>query len=368
MRQDSGPRASRADQAGTEPGDTRGTPSGITPHSSRTDTEPGGTGIERDPEAILKRLEWTVIRRLDGLLQGDYRTLFRGAGLDLADLREYRYGDDIRSIDWNVTARLDVPYIRQFNEDREITAWFLLDMSPSVDFGASTVKKRTLLTEFTGVMARLLTRHGNRTGAMFFGGEYERIVPARGGRDHVLSMLRMMLSQPELPAAPPTDLSASFATAMKVLKGRSLVFIVSDFMSVPGWGRQLEHLTLANEVLAVRLIDPLETVLPDIGLVVMQDAETGEQLVVDTHDRGFRERFSRAAARRAEELERTLRETGVDRLELSTEDDLAAAIVKLAASRKERRRYGSRGVHVPGSGRFGTVRSAAPASAAFRSG
>lgn len=314
-------------------------------HSGHTGTEPGGAGIERDPEAILKRLEWTVIRRLDGLLQGDYRTLFRGAGLDLADLREYRYGDDVRHIDWNVTARLDTPYIRQFNEDREITAWFLLDLSPSVDFGASTVKKRTLLTEFTGVMARLLTRHGNRTGAVFFGGESERIVPARGGRDHVLGLLQAMLAQPELPAAPPTDLGAMFSTALKILTGRSLVFIVSDFMSAPGWSRPLEHLTLANEVLAVRLTDPLETELPDLGMVVMQDAETGEQLTVDTHDRGFRERFSKAAARRAGEVERTLRETGVEALELSTADDLAAAIVKLAASRKERRRYGSRAPH-----------------------
>ena len=116
-------------------------------------------------ESILRRLEWTVIRRLDGLLHGDYQTLFRGFGLDLADLREYQYHDDVRYIDWNVTARLQTPYVRVYNEDREVTAWFLLDLSPSVDFGAQ-VKKRSVSAEFVTVLARLLTRHGNRVGAL----------------------------------------------------------------------------------------------------------------------------------------------------------------------------------------------------------
>ena len=112
-----------------------------------------------NPELVLKRLEWTVIRRLDGLLHGDYRTLFRGFGLDLADLREYQYHDDVRHIDWNVTARLQTPYVREFNEDREVTAWFLLDLSPSVDFGSEAVKKRGVALDFVTVLARLLTRH-----------------------------------------------------------------------------------------------------------------------------------------------------------------------------------------------------------------
>ena len=119
---------------------------------------------KQDPEAILRRLEWTVLRRLDGYLQGNYRTLFRGFGLDLADLREYQVHDDVRHIDWNVTARLHFPYVRQYNEDREITAWFLLDMSPSMDFGSGEINKRHVLTEFTGIIARLLTRHGNQIG------------------------------------------------------------------------------------------------------------------------------------------------------------------------------------------------------------
>src|ERR1700712_1753050 len=127
-------------------------------------------------EAILRRLEWTVLRRLDGLLHGDYRTLFRGFGLDLADLREYQYHDDVRHIDWNVTARLQTPYVRQFNEDREVTAWFLLDLSPSIDFGSETVRKWSLSTEFVTVLARLLTRHGNRVGAIVYRENVEKVL------------------------------------------------------------------------------------------------------------------------------------------------------------------------------------------------
>src|SRR5215210_147391 len=142
-----------------------------------------------NPETVLRRLEWTVIRKLDGLLQGDYRSLFRGFGLDLADLREYQFNDDVRHIDWNVTARTQVPHVREHHEDREVAAWFLLDLSPSVDFGSAGASKRQALTEFTALIARLLTRKGNRVGALFFGAQLNGFVPARGGRRHVLHIL-----------------------------------------------------------------------------------------------------------------------------------------------------------------------------------
>ena len=132
----------------------------------------------RTPEAVLRRLEWTVIRRLDGVLHGDYRTLFRGYGLDLADLREYQYGDDVRHIDWNVTARLTVPYVREYNEEREVAAWFLLDLSASVDFGSRDTKKQAVSSEFVAVLARILTRHGNRVGALFYGDRVDTVVPS----------------------------------------------------------------------------------------------------------------------------------------------------------------------------------------------
>src|SRR5256885_11359531 len=152
----------------------------------------------RNPERLLERLDWTVNRQLDGLLQGDYLTYYRGFGLDLADLREYQYHDDVRHIDWNVTARLQTPYVREFNEDREVTAWFLLDLSPSVDFGSQNVRKRSLSIDFVTVLTRLLTRHGNRVGAMFYGDAVDPAIPAGTGRRHVLHILHRMLTRPEM--------------------------------------------------------------------------------------------------------------------------------------------------------------------------
>ena len=161
------------------------------------------------PERILQRLDWKVVRRLDGLLQGDYRSLFYGYGIDFADLREYQPEDDVRYIDWNVTARMDAPYVRQYHEDREITAWFLLDLSPSVDFGSVPAErqKRAVLIDFVTTLARLLTRHGNRVGAMFYGDRLERTIPARSGRIQVLRLINDLLDQPHLPNAAFTDLS-----------------------------------------------------------------------------------------------------------------------------------------------------------------
>ena len=296
-----------------------------------------------DPEKILLRLEWTVIRRLDGLLQGDYRTLFRGFGLDLADLREYQYHDDIRHIDWNVTARLQTPYVRVYHEDRDVTAWFLLDLSPSVDFGSREVKKSAVSTEFVTVLARLLTRHGNPVGAMLYGDHVEPVVPASSGRRQVLRLLNRMLARPAVVRATATNLSDLFQTAFRVVRRRSLVFVVSDFISAPGWEEPLALLARRHEVLAVRLFDPLELEWPDLGLLLIQDAETGEQVWVDTHDRGFRKRFAAVAARREWELRSAFQKAGVDALELSTSDDVVDAIRRFADLHKQRRRGSAAG-------------------------
>jgi uncharacterized protein (DUF58 family) len=287
-------------------------------------------------EAILRRLEWTVLRRLDGMLHGDYRTLFRGFGLDLADLREYQYHDDVRHIDWNVTARMQQPYVRTFNEEREVTAWFLLDLSPSLDFGSTTALKRSVSAEFVAVLARLLTRHGNRVGAMFYGDEVDTVIPVRAGRRHVLHLMHRMLTREPKAKARETDLAAFFGTAGEMIKRRSLVFVLSDFVSKPGWGPFLARLARRHEVIAVRLYDPLEMELPDLGLIVIQDAETGEQLLVDTHDAKFRARFAEAATRREGEVRAQLRQAQVDALELCTDDDLAEAILRFADLRKQR--------------------------------
>ena len=292
------------------------------------------------PERILLRLDWNVIRRLDGLLQGNYRSLFYGFGVDFADLREYQPDDDIRYIDWNVTARMDTPYVRQYHEDRDVTAWFLLDMSPSVDFGTlqTQIEKRTMLIDFVTVISRLLTRHGNRVGAMMFGNRIQHTIPARGGRLQVLRLVNDMLKQPRLVNASFTNLKSFLNGALNSIKRRSLVFVISDFISEPGWEKPLSLLAQRHEVLAIRLYDPREVDLPDVGMVVLEDAETGEQLYVDTHDKKFRKRFTDAAQKREQDLSTAFKRAGVDVLPLSTEDDLVREIVRFAKRRQQARR------------------------------
>jgi len=294
-------------------------------------------GSASTPERILQRLDWQVIRRLDGLLQGDYRSLFYGYGVDFADLREYQPDDDIRYIDWNVTARMDSPYVRQYVEDREITAWFLLDVSPSVDFGNIANQKRSVLIDFVATLARLLTRHGNRVGAMLYSGTLERTIPARGGRLHVLRLVNDLLKQPKLERAPFTDLSPLIKGGLHAIRKRSLVVIVSDFISLPGWERPLSLLNQRHEVLAVRLWDPREIELPDVGAIILEDAETGEQVYVDTHDKKFRLRFEQIAQQREAALNEMFKHAGVDVLSLSTEEDLVRALVRFANLKRQKR-------------------------------
>ncbi|MCB2003706.1 MAG: DUF58 domain-containing protein [Burkholderiaceae bacterium] len=289
-------------------------------------------------EHMLRRLEWTVIRRLDGMLQGDYRTLLRGTGLDLADLREYQHHDDVRHIDWNVTARLQIPHVRVFTEDREMAAWFLLDLSPSVDFGSSEQRKRHVSAEFVAVLARMLTRHGNRIGALLYGSGVDTVMPARGGRMHVLELLHNMQSRPLNQESGGTRLDELLHSAMGTIRRRSTVFVVSDFISAPGWEKPLGQLAQRHDVVAIRLLDPMELDLPDLGMVPIRDAETGEQLLVDTHDAGFRKRFARIAAQREADLRQAFAQSGVDTLELSTDDDLVQAVMRFADLRKRRSR------------------------------
>ena len=298
-------------------------------------------------EHVLRRLEWTAIRRLDGLLQGDYRTLLRGAGLDLADLREYQHHDDVRHIDWNVTARLQIPHVRVFTEDREMAAWFLLDLSPSIDFGSGELRKRNVSAEFVAVLARLLTRHGNRVGAMLYGDGVDTVIPTRGGRRHVLHLLNSMQQRPAPTESGTTKLRELLESGASLIRRRSTIFVVSDFISEPGWERPLGLLAQRHEVVAVRLLDPLELDLPDLGLLTIRDSETGEQVLVDTHDAGFRKRFARIAAQREADLRLGFTKAGVDALELSTDGDLVDAVVRFTEMRKRRVRL-SAGGGLPG--------------------
>lgn len=312
-------------------------------------------------ERLLARLEWTVLRRLDGMLQGEHRSLLRGAGLDLADLREYRFGDDVRHIDWNLTARFDTPYVRQYIESREIDAWFLVDLSASLAFGSGTVSKRELARDFTAVLARLLARQGNRVGAaLYLGGEAGAkgatvVMPARPGREQVLGLLHRLdgpaVAASRAPARATTkattratDLAAFLGGTLAALKRRALVFIVSDFESLPGWEAPLGRLATRHETIAVRVVDPLERFLPDLGILPIQDAETGEQILVDTHDAAFRRRFAEGAARHDAALEASFARAGVDVLELATDEDLADAVVRFARLRAMSRRTANGGV------------------------
>lgn len=314
--------------------------------------------MPRAPERVLQRLDWTVLRRLDGFLQGDYRTVFRGQGLDLADIREYVPGDDVRYIDWNVTARMQTAYVREYLEDREVTAHFLLDLSPSMDFGTAQAKKLDLLIDLVGALARVLTRHGNQVGAILYsggGGEtvalsdgarssasakrsgVVRVIPAASGRVQVLRILHELLERPRPESAPFTSLAELLDRAARTIGRRSLVFVVSDFISAPGWERPLGLLARRHETLAVRLVDPREQELPDIGGVWMTDAETGEQMWVDTGDVRFRARFAAVARRREGKLLGAFKRAGVDVLQLSTEDDLVDGILRFAQQRRLQR-------------------------------
>lgn len=321
-------------------------------------------------DRLLRELEWKVIRRLDGLLQGDYRTLMRGSGLQLTDLREYQPHDDVRHIDWNVTARLNQPHVRVFTEDREMSAWFLLDLSPSISFGPAGHAKRDILTGFVAVLSRLLTRHGNRVGAMLYGGAspqaahaVDAVLPPRSSRAHVLHLVHKLLPPPT--PMPPhktgggaTKLHRLLQTGLATLKRRSTVLVVSDFISAPGWEKPLAQLAQRHDVVAVRLLDPLELELPDVGLVTLRDAESGEQLQVDTHDAGFRRRFAQLAADREAALREGLTRAGADTLELCTDDDLVDALLRFMDLRQRRVRAHSNPL-IPASASAGPAAQAA---------
>ena len=290
------------------------------------------------PQRVLQRLDWQVLRRLDGILQGDYRSLFMGGGLDFAELREYQPPDDIRHIDWNVTARMDAPYVRQFMEDREVTAWFLVDLSPSMAFGASERHKESVIVDLVGMLARLLTRNGNRVGAVLYDNDAAVTIPPRGGRPQVLRLINDIRRQQSSPGGAMTDLAKLLESAYNSISRRSLIFVVSDFICQPGWDKALDRLNRKHELLAVRIWDPRETELPDVGVILVEDSETGAQMTVDTSDRGFRRRFQEAAQQREEGLARTFKRAGVDELSLSTQEEIVPAILRFASLRSRARR------------------------------
>lgn len=296
------------------------------------------TTTDDEVRALLKRVRLVELRTrktVNAAGQGAYHSRFKGRGMAFSESRAYAPGDDPRHIDWNATARMRTPYVREFNEDRQIDAWFLLDLSGSVDFGSQRVRKRALSAELTAVLARLLTRNGNRVGAVIYRSGPDEVVPARTGRRQVLHLLGRMARAAD-GAGRETSLAELLEFAYRLMRRRSAVFVVSDFISRPGWERALSLLARRHETVAVRLFDPLELELPDLGLVVMQDAETGEQMLVDTHDAGFRRRFAQAGAGREAALRAALAGCGVDCLEAATDDRLDEALLRFMRLRKRR--------------------------------
>ena len=310
------------------------------------------------PERLLVRLEWRVVRRLDGRVAGGYRTAHRGTGTDLVGLREYTEGDDARHIDWNVTARLNEPQLRVFTEDRELTVWLVLDRSASMTVGPPGRGKDDVLSELALVLARLFGRGGNRVGALLYDTGAVRTVPPGTGRRHALRIGAELARTADVghrgagqPGAGQhgagqhgagqyrgtTDLAAMLDTVAKLARRRALIVVISDFIGDGDWGRSLLRLVPRHEVVALRVIDAADDELPNVGLVVVEDAETGEQLVIDSGDPLLRARLRAGVEERDARLAAGMRRAGVPIHRIGTDADLATALIEVVASTKRRR-------------------------------
>jgi len=289
------------------------------------------------PAALLRRIEWTVLRRLDGALQGDFVTLFRGEGIDFQELREYVPGDDLRRIDWNVTARMSTPYVRDYAEDRDLTAWLLLDRSASMAFGPSQRGKDDVLVELVACFAHIFGRGGNKVGAIVFDDGPTATIPPRAGRVQSLRLIHEVLSR-RPHSTSTTDLAGLLRAGVGVIRQRSLVIVISDFISGPGWERPLRQLAERHDVVCIQIADPLESELPDVGVISLQDNETGEQILVDTSDAAFRARLRELAGEQQRALTAGVRSAGITLHTITTDEDLGRAFLAMASRRKLARR------------------------------
>jgi uncharacterized protein (DUF58 family) len=288
------------------------------------------------PEQALRRLELVVTRRLDGLLQGDHLGLVPGPGSELAEAREYHPGeDDVRRMDWNVTARTTVPHVRDLVADHELETWALVDRTASMDFGTALMEKRDLAVAAVAGVGFLTARAGNRVGAHIVGGGRVRRIPARTGRAHLLGLLRALLATPR--AAPGTvdvPLAEAAERLRRSVHRRGLVVIVSDFLDgledldTPTWERPLRLLATRQQVLAVETVDPRELELPDVGLLTVVDPETGRRREVATASRQLRRRYAAAAAEQRAAVRAALRRGGAAHLQLRTDRDWVRDVVR----------------------------------------
>jgi uncharacterized protein (DUF58 family) len=299
---------------------------------------------------LLRKLEFTVLKRLDGLLFGDYSGFFFGPSLDLAEVREYQPGDEVRRIDWNVTARTGQLHIRQYREEREVTAWLIVDLSRPMQFGTRQTLKSSLALEFAAVAAAIATRHGDRVGVIGFSEQGLSIVPPATGRNQALRIVQSLQGVPASPgqnglkatpsfdSAPGSapDLNTALDYAAKTLKRRALLWVVSDF--TPGtWAGTLRQLAYRHDTIAVRVTDPAEHTLPKAGELRLRDLSTDRELWIDTTDPKVRQAFEALVLEREKTIEYTFRAAKVDTLALSTDQSLINPLMAFILRRKNQR-------------------------------
>jgi uncharacterized protein (DUF58 family) len=297
--------------------------------TSRPDADPARTGAASDadrrpaprPEHVLRHLELTVTRRLDGLLLGDHRGLVPGHGTEAGDTRVYAPGDDVRRIDWNVTARAVEPHVRETVAEREVATWLVVDLSASLDFGTAACTKRDLALNVSAAAGLLAARAGNRLGAILLTGDGLVTVPARSGRAHARAVLHRLLTAPRVEGGGPTDLGDAVRRLARPGHRRGLVVAVSDFLVASSWEDSFGMVAGRHDVLAVEVVDPIELELPDVGTMFVSDPETGRQREVRTSDRGLRQRYARSARAQRDGIAAGLRRIGAEHLVLRTDRD-----------------------------------------------
>jgi uncharacterized protein (DUF58 family) len=285
---------------------------------------------------LLRRLDLDVSRKLDGMLQGDYRGLVPGHGTELGETRQYQWGDDVRRIDWNVTARANDVHIRETIADRELECWVLADLSPSPDFGTADCEKRDLAVAAVAAVGFLTARMGNRIGGLLLDNHGLRTVPARTGRPHLHALLHQVVNGAAGDGGGPTDLAPAIHRLGALTGRRGLAVVVSDFLSPPGWQRPLRALAARHDVLAVEIVDPRELDLPNVGLLEIIDPESGERREIQTSSRKLRRRYSAAARAQRDDIARSIREAGADHLVLSTDRDWLLDLVRFVSLRRRR--------------------------------
>jgi len=288
-----------------------------------------------DPKltSALKSLELTVKRKLDGVLHGDHLGLIPGPGSEPGESREYQPGDDVRRMDWAVTARMTHPHVRQMIADRELETWMVVDMSASLDFGTTVCEKRDLAVAAAAAITYLNSGGGNRIGAIVATGATITRVPARSGRQHEQTLLRTIATTPKAPTGVRGDLATAIDALRRPERRRGMAVIISDFLGPINWMRPLRAIAARHEVLGIEVLDPRDVELPDIGDVILQDAETGvtREFTIDAQ---LRDDFAKAAAAHRAEVSRTIRSCGAPVLTLRTDRDWIADIVRFVESRR----------------------------------